>query len=161
LTPSLGVLIGLPVASLLVLAGLACLIAGIRLRVKRGLWTTENFDVPAWGVAATGIVVVVATLVVTGFTMWPWTAEYHEWQTVSGTITGVNSRLLASGTEGGGSTQRFVVQFAGDGRQYSCDDTRCALLHKGDQLTLSCKRAWQYTGTPGYDCNYIDSAVKP
>lgn len=163
MTPSLGVLIGLPAAALLTLVGIGFVIAGVRLRAKRGTWRTEGpfADFPAWGIAATGVVTVLATLITTGITMWPWSAEYHEWQTVSGTITNINSRLLASDTQGGGSTQRFVVQFGGDSNQYSCDDTRCALLHKGDRLTLSCKRAWQYTGTPGYDCNYIDSTVTP
>lgn len=152
--PSLGVLIGLPVAGLLVLIALGIIGFGIYLRFADGEWSDALFPI------GIGVVSVIVVLVATGFFMWPWSAEYHEWQTVSGTITNINSRLLASDTQGGGSTQRFVVQFAANGAQYSCDDTRCALLHDGDQLTLSCKRAWQYSGTPGWDCNYVDSTVK-
>jgi hypothetical protein len=149
--PSLGVLIGLPVAGLIVLAAIGLILGSLIYAARERDWF------PALTGGGVGIAAIIVTLVVTGFLMWPWSAEYHEWQTESGTIAAVNSRLLASGTQGGGSTQRFVVEFAGSGDQFSCDDTRCSLLKPGDYLTLSCKRAYQYTGTPGYDCNYVDS----
>lgn len=149
---SLGVLVGLPLAAL---AALACLLAACFLFY---LWRSTG-DYSDRGLFAGGffgaVVALVATVIFTGWSMWPWVGEYHRWHTTSGTVTAISSRLIGSDTKGGGTTQRFVVTLAGVG-QRSCDDTRCAEVKAGDRLTLSCKRAWQYAGTPGYDCNYIE-----
>jgi hypothetical protein len=150
---SLGTLIGLP---LLILLAVACVVAAIIFgRKARKMKGDNDYDAPLmfW----IGVACWVGLICTIGGTLWgmyPYSAEYHQWQTTQGTVEKVGSRFLSSDTEGGGSTQRFAVTFT-DGRQRSCDDTRCSQIEVGDILTLSCKRAWQFTGTPGYDCNYV------
>jgi hypothetical protein len=148
---SLGTLIGFP------LGIFAALIGAVLVWVCIRWWKRERGASYGDGpLAIVGIVVgslmVAGALIGTGVGMWPYSAEYHQWRTTTGTVQAVGSRLLGDGT---GTTQRFVVTLAGIG-QRSCDDTRCAEVKVGDRLTLSCKRAWQYSGTPGYDCNYLD-----
>lgn len=149
MTPSLGVVIGLPIAALI----LAVCVVLIVVAVRRYQWSPGEFEAEGAlflgaGAAAAALLV----LVVTGFTMWPWKAEYHEWRTASGTVAQVDSRTVSDGDHG--MTERFVVTYT-DRRQRACDDTRCAAVRPGDRLTLRCKRAYQWSGTPGWDCNWL------
>lgn len=161
--PSLGTIVGLPIAGFLVLAFIAAFVLGTILRLQHFAGGGKKMDAHGYMNSTflstrmfriAGVVGLIVTLAITVGTYFPFSSEYHEWQTIRGTVEQVGSRLLASG-DGSGSTQRFVVQFRGDSGQYSCDDTRCALVKVNDTLTISCKRAWQFTGTPGYDCNYV------
>lgn len=143
--PSLGVFIGLPVT---VILGVAC--AAVLLFAAR---IADRMDVSilapiGGGAAAAAVVVVVFVL-----SWFPFSAEYHQWTQLRGTVAQSSSRLISADNA---TSQRFVVAFKGNPGQFSCDDTRCALVHPGDVLTLSCKRSWQYVGTSGYDCNYVD-----
>lgn len=153
---SLGVLVGLPVAGVvtLILLGLAALLLYVWRSTEPGGWSDRGLFA---GGFFTCLALALGVVIATGLLMWPWHAEYHRWTTVTGEVRTVSSRFLASDTQGGGSTQRFVVDLAGVG-QRSCDDTRCSLVKPGDRLTLSCKREWQYTGTPGWSCAYVDDA---
>lgn len=152
---SLGVLVGLPVAGVLTLIGLAlsALLFYMWRTTEPGGYSSDRglFRGGFFGVVLLTLGVVVGT----GILEWPWHAEYHRWTTVSGRVTAVSSRFLASDTKDGGTTQRFVVELAGIG-QRSCDDTRCSLVKPGDRLTLSCKREWQYAGTPGWSCGFVE-----
>ena len=147
---SLGTLIWLPICALLVAAS----IAGIWW-AHRWLTREKAKDGPSItryvGEARSVLIGLYAAVVLlvggTALGMWPYSAEYHQWRDTSGEVQGIDSRLL------NGATERFVVTFT-DGRQRSCDDTRCAQVREGDELTLACKRAWQWSGTHGYDCNY-------
>lgn len=94
------------------------------------------------------IALILAACPVVGY--YPYDAQYHRWETVQGQVEKVSSRFLGDGKS---TTQRFVVRFA-DGRERSCDDTRCSLVKVGDSLALSCKKHWQYAGQAGWDCNY-------
>lgn len=155
---SLGVLVGLPVAGLFLLVGVALTVIGIvaGLRDRKRSYSEGWIDSGAiFGVGVGGLIIV-ATLAITGFTMWPWSAEYHQWRTVSGSVAAVDSRLLSAGDQGG-TNQKFAVRFTGSPQEYGCEDTRCALVKPGQHLELSCKREWQYAGTPGYDCAYVRS----
>lgn len=82
----------------------------------------------------------------------PFDAEYHQWRDVTGEVTDVDKRLKATS---GSMEERYVVTIDGVGSR-SCDDTRCSQVNVGDTLTLTCKREWQYTGTDGYACNFIE-----
>lgn len=104
---------------------------------------------PVAGLAGLGLVLCLAVL---GFVSFPWSGQYHRFVPKTGVVTAVGSRFLASGTQGGGSTQKFVVTMGG--RDYGCNDTRCATVRKGDRLTLMCERSWQWAGVPGWDCNW-------
>lgn len=155
MTPSLGVLIGLPIAGLLVLVGLGIAVIGIRLRVVRGRWISKGLEeVAAWGALATGVCVILVTALATGFFMWPWSAEYHVWTPVSGTVTATGTRLL--GSSDNSTSQYYAEQI--NGQTYRCDDTRCSTVKVGDELSLTCKREWQYAGAPGWDCNFVSTA---
>lgn len=136
---SLGVLIGLPALTIGLLV-LACIL------VK--LIRSDQDDAVIVGFLLVGV------LVGAGILYWPWKVEYHHWQHVAGQVKQVQSRFLSKDH---GTEQRFVVVFT-DNRIRSCDDTRCSLLKPHDHLDLSCKRKWQWTGTPGWDCNYVRSS---
>ena len=102
---------------------------------------------------AIAAVFVIVTLTPAG--MYPYKAEYHQWREVSGTVEKIDRRLIGNGDS---MEDKFVIRFAySGGRQFGCDDTRCASVEPGDALTLSCKRAWQYTGTDGYDCRFVST----
>lgn len=145
---SLGTIIWLPIAALLLI-----ILVGVGwwlLHIWRDLNSYDRGPALGLGLAALGC----ALLLVggTAWGMWPYSGEYHQWRTTTGTVEQIDSRIISSGDSG--PTERYVVTFD-DGRQRSCDDTRCAQVGEGDELTLACKRAWQWSGTHGYDCNYF------
>lgn len=149
--PSLGVLIGLPIAALFTLLSLILIAVGIRKRIADGEF---ELDEPAGWLVGIGAGMLVVTLGLTAVAMWPWSTEYHQWRPVGGTVDVVQSRLISAGDKGG-TDQKFVVRFTSSKQEYSCEDTRCALLKPGQHLDLSCKRSWQYAGTSGFDCQYV------
>lgn len=86
--------------------------------------------------------------------MYPWKAEYHEWRPVTGVVATVDSRLTANTS--GGMEDKFVVTLTDNpGQQYGVLDTRAASLRPGDHLDITCVRRWQWSGTHGYDCNFV------
>lgn len=144
---SLGTLIGLPLLALLFLV---CLGVGVwLLLIWRGLSKYDRGPALTLGILA--VFCAVLTAAGTAWGMWPYDGEYHQWRETSGTVQQIDSRFVGADKS---TTERFVVTFD-DGRQRSCDDTRCAQVEEGDELTLACKRAWQWSGTHGYDCNYV------
>jgi hypothetical protein len=148
---SLGTMIGLPASILgcVVLAG--CIWLAWRWVVKsRGDEFGEHGM--ALGIFGLAVLSLLCAIVGIAWGMWPYDAEYHQWRETSGTVQTIDSRFVGADRS---TTERFVVTFD-DGRQRSCDDTRCAQVREGDGLTLACKRAWQWAGTHGYDCNYVD-----
>ncbi len=144
---SIGVLIGGPVTIALLLLGLGAIVAGIVLRDDGG-----------WGVVGGGAgwIAVVLAFALSPIGFYPYGAEYHQWRNVSGTVEKIDSRLISVGKS---MEDKFVVRFVGSGLQFGCDDTRCSQVGEGDALTLSCQRAWQYTGTDGYDCRFVSMKV--
>jgi hypothetical protein len=148
--PSLGMIIGLPIVGLVLVASLISFYAFGRYakncdEIDHGLVVAFK-----WASPAVAVIVVIAT----AFACWPFKWEYHSWQTTTGTVQTVSNRLVSTGEKS--MEQRFVVAFT-DGRQRACDDSRCSLLRPGMTLTLRCKRAYQWGATPGYDCNYVDA----
>lgn len=145
-TWSLGTLIWLPLATLMVAACLAGIPAvlrwGGRNEIDRG---------PSIFAAALSAVAAFLILIGTAFGMWPFKAEYHQWRETTGKVRAVSSRIIPAGERS--MQQRFVVEYT-DGRQRACDDTRCTLVRPGDELTLMCKRAYQWGASPGWDCNW-------
>lgn len=159
---SLGVWIGIPVTGFLVLIVLLVLVVGILLRVKgktkeekraidRYTMSPDDRRAGFWIIVGSVIsLFLIAVVFVVLF--WPFQTEYHKWMPHSGTVALIDERIL---TQDKSVEQKFVVQFTGSDAQYGCTDTRCANVEKGDHLTLSCKRVWQYTGTHGYDCTFV------
>lgn len=147
---SLGTLIAMPVGLAL---AIAFAIGGVWLiRSDRNLHpSSADKGLVKWlGIGSLGAAFI--SLGATAWGMYPYSAEYHQWRDVSGTVAKIDDRLIGTGD---GMETKFVVRFEGSGMQFACDDTRCAQVEPGDALTLSCKRAWQYTGTDGYDCRFV------
>jgi hypothetical protein len=103
--------------------------------------------------SAAGVVVAAVGL---WWGMYPWKAEYHEWRPVSGVVETIDSRLVASGNGDGSMEDKFVVTFKGNPQEYGVLDTRAAAVKPGDTLTITCVRRWQWSGSHGYDCNFVD-----
>lgn len=152
-TWSLGVKIGLPIAGVLLLLALVACVGAACLYVidKRRGGYEPGFYLVLSAIAGGCAALVVG---VAAWAFYPYDSDYHRWQPKHGQITEISSRLLSSGDNG--TTQKFVVALDSGG-EFACNDTRCSLLHKGDYLSLSCKKAWQFSGTDGWDCNYVDS----
>lgn len=146
---SLGTLIGLPVSILLVVATLGIAVALIG-------WGYD-FDLRVMGAFVLILGIAGAAMIASPWGMYPYKGEYHQWREVSGTVDQIDKRLISSG---GKMEDKFVIRFEGSDLQFGCDDTRCAQVKPDDDLTLSCKRAWQYTGTDGYDCRFT-STTRP
>lgn len=138
---TLGVLIGLPIAIIVAFAVLVvAVIAGLA---------------KEWGTLAGCLGVLAVIAIITGFAFWPYESEYHQWRPHHGTIAAVQSRLVSAGDNG--MNQKFVVRFEGNHQEYAVEDTRASLLKKGDKLTISCKKTWQWSAAPGYDCRWWGS----
>jgi len=97
-----------------------------------------------------GALVILVAGIIAGVVAFPFSGQYHRYVPKTGVVTATGSRLLADGH--GGSTQKFVVTI--NGQDYGCNDTRCATVKPGDDVTLMCERTWQWSGTAGYDCNW-------
>jgi NADH:ubiquinone oxidoreductase subunit 5 (subunit L)/multisubunit Na+/H+ antiporter MnhA subunit len=95
-----------------------------------------------------GPVIAVLVVVATWWGIYPWESEYHQWVPKSGVVETIDSRLVAM--EG-----KFVVKFQGDDQQYGVLDTRASGVRTGDQLTITCVRRWQWSGSHGFDCNFV------
>jgi hypothetical protein len=147
---SLGVLVGLPI--MLVLTG-AALVTGITMIRKSH--DMDDIDGPfaKWGglaIVAAAVITLAVAASPAGY--YPYSAEYHQWRPVSGTVTQVSSRIISDGSSS--VSQRFVVKIKGRDSFYGCDDTRCSTIKPGDTVHLSCKREWQYASVPGYGCRW-------
>lgn len=138
---SLGVLIGLPVVALVVLALL--------------VWIVFCFfeDEPGLGIGSSVVLLAFVGVVLSPLGYYPYKAEYHQWRDKSGVVAEVNKRLVSNGDHG--MSEKIVIRYKDSGQEYGCEDTRCALTKTGDTLDLKCKRAWQYASVSGYDCRFV------
>jgi hypothetical protein len=98
-------------------------------------------------------VATVALLAGTWWGMYPWRAEYHQWRPIEGIVDRVDSRIVPAGDSS--VEQKIVVLFRDNPQQYGVLDTRAAGAHPGDRLAITCVRRWQYSGSDGYDCEFV------
>lgn len=152
---SLGVLIGVPLAALLFLVvvgwGAVMFALGMR-RKKTGYGNSARMVRDPYLIWSGVAIAVVGGLIVAGgfvFAMWPFNSQFHQWRSVHGTVQQISSRLIASDKS---MSQRYVVVI--DGQQFGIDDTRASLLHKGDQVSLKCKREYQFQSVSGWACRW-------
>lgn len=149
---SIGTLVVLPLMILIILA-----LIGIGIWLRSRKWGPYDagdriwFPRICWSLA---VLVLIGTLLA----MYPYKSEYHHWQSVRGIVTSTNSRFLAKSS---GTDQKFVVTFEASSQQFGCNDTRCSTIREGDYLEITCKRVFQFFGTPGYDCNFVDYVHQP
>lgn len=132
-------------------------VAGVMFLMWRSMRADREPDT-GWALATSIGFAVLAGLI--GLALWwgmyPWKAEYHEWRAHSGTVSKLDSRIVSAGDHGG-SMDKYVVKFEGDDQLYGVLDTRMANVEVGDELVITCVRRWQWSGSHGYDCNYVDS----
>ncbi len=112
-TPSLGILVGLPVAFLLAAVAVIALVVALRARRTASRYDRGDMTFVACCAAAALVVVVVATAVA----MWPWKYEYRFWQPVEGNVQEISKRLVANGDKG--MSEKFVVTINGFSRTAS------------------------------------------
>lgn len=146
---TLGVLIGIPVTVAAV--GLLLWIGQVLKRVQARERDKPYGDEPLarvfkWVARAAAL----ALLVGVAIGMYPWSAPYHQFRPVSGTVDSVSSRFISSGDSG--TTQNFLVVI--DGKPYRVDDTRAAGLKAGDHVDLMCVKSWQWSAAPGQICRW-------
>ena len=84
--------------------------------------------------------------------LFPWEAEYHQYQERRGVVKEIGKRLLADGDS---MSEKFVVRFEGVDGEFGCLDTRCAIVEPGDKLTVKCLMEWDYNGTDGHNCKFV------
>ena len=148
---SLGVLVALPILSVILLA---LVVGGVVLFRLRG--DVDDFDRPLFigsAISCWAVAFVIALLMALPTGYYPYKAEYHQWRTHSGVVAEVSKRLVGDGDSG--MSEKIVVRYKEDGGEFGCEDTRCSLVKAGDVLDLKCKRAWQYASVSGYDCRFV------
>lgn len=150
----LGVKVGLPIAIVvgLVLLALAAvtyryIIRNFRTRIDRYGWS-DRFVCSVVG-AVVSTVGLIGLLTGTLIGYYPYKAEYHQFRWNTGRVTSIAAPFSAASN---------VYQLTIDGLgQRTCADTRCAAVHIGDTVTLSCIRHYQYSGTNPYICSFVSN----
>lgn len=146
MTPSLGLMIGLPIGILITVVLLAAFFI-LRRQIKGG---EDFFDGEYKFFSWNALIGAFIAIVITAGAMYPYKMEYHSWTPVEGKVAEVSSRMLK---DGDGMSERYVITFE-DGRKRGCDDTRCSGIKPGDTINLTCKREWQFAGQDGWACNW-------
>lgn len=140
---TLGVLIGLPVAVIIILIAFfgGIILAAISREILPLL---------------VGLAAAVIVAVITGIVMWPWQTEYHRYQDVTGTVTGVSHRVVTSGSGDSKKIEdKYVVSVQGTDKDFGILDTRASLLKQGDTVHLRCLRVYEFrSSNNGYDCKW-------
>lgn len=143
-TPSVGLWLGGPFTLLAIVACLVAIVTGVF------IFRRES----EWGFLLGSSVALVAVCLIALVAYWPLDREYHYWVPKQGTVTNTGNRLISQGE--GKVAQRYVLEF-GDGKQYGVDDTRAALVKKGDAVRLRCKREHEWGAAReanGYACKW-------
>lgn len=157
-TWTLGVKIGLPFAILgligLVVGTVLCFRWYLRERNDEFYTSDRGF---ALGCTLVGIALQLVLIGSCLYAYFPYSAEYHQYRTVTGTVERISNRLIVN-TDSDGNTsggQKFVVIFKGSGgKQYGINDTRASLVRPGDKIAINCIRVFEYGSTDGYDCKW-------
>lgn len=139
---SIGYIVGTSIAAALVLAAIGFAVA---------LWRDDEPGM-ALGINIPIILIVVGAWVALAWP--PFDMDYHRYDTVTGTVTSVEKRLVS---EGEGMSEKYVVALDGDSQQYGCLDTRCSAIKKGEPVEMSCIRVWAWYGSDGFDCEFISA----
>jgi hypothetical protein len=145
---TLSVLIGLPIVGFIALAFLAA--------IALGVWAFRDGDDDGATLVVGGVIGGVILLAATGYSYYPYRAEYHRWKPVAGEVDQVQSQPVSTWD----GNQKFVIRLKNNRLEYGCEDTRCSLLKPGERLELSCVQVWMYSGADGFDCNYVRSEAK-
>lgn len=143
---SLGVLIGLPLACLIVLGLLLAFVVMLwgRLDIEEEEYHFEY----SMGALISGVALL-TTLGITLSGLYPYREDFHRYYKVSGNVEQVAHRQISDGNT---MSERYVLVIGGE--PYGVDDTRASLVHEGDHVTLMCKKEWVYNSESGWACNW-------
>jgi hypothetical protein len=137
-TWDLAYIIGMSVIGFITVIALVFMVVGIRLR--------EGVPIASGGGVA--LICVVLMLLVS----FPYDKQYHAYYPVTGTVQQVDKRLLPDGDS---MQEKIVVLYEGSSQQFGCEDTRCASVRPGDELSLKCITDWDFQGADGRDCRFV------
>jgi len=152
-TPTLGILIGIPAAALLFLAGLVLFFYAWTRQGEGDSYDADFSTIMKWGAFAWCIIV----LVVSAFAFWPYEWQYHSYAEKGGEVSDVSKRLVSAGEN---SMQEKIVMTI-DGEQYGVLDTRAALVKPGDHVSIACKRVYEWgSSNHGWDCKWNGELVR-
>jgi hypothetical protein len=94
--------------------------------------------------------VILAFIAQFGFMAAGYNGDYMAYKPISGQVQDIASRQIADGK---GMSTRYVLQI--NGQPYGVDDTRAALVKRGDTVNLNCVKEFVWGSTNnGYACNW-------
>jgi hypothetical protein len=140
---SIGFIIGVPIAVLLLLFFLA--------GIKWGGDSEGRFGAGVLAVACVAWLFLPWGLFVTGGT------DYHKFKPKSGEVAEIGHRQVSKGK---GMEEKFVIRFKDGAQEYGVSDTRAGLVKVGDIVTIKCKRSYQFASESGYDCRWVSRIPK-
>lgn len=147
-TAGLGIRIGLPISIIFILIFLIGTLLFAFAAKREGGTDRGDFFLYMWMLFG-GLVI---TLSISAWSFWPLKREYHWWSDRVGTVQEISSRLAPNGSS---MEQKYVVTLEGDPHPYGVLDTRASLLKKGDRVSLSCIRVYEFgSGDDGYNCKW-------
>jgi hypothetical protein len=145
MTPTAGLSIGLPIIAAITVVMVGAIVACILHNRSKGYNDTAHFE---W-------VIGILLIIMLGFSAWgywPYKQEYHYYKPVSGTVEDISSRITPTDKS---VEQKFVVKLQDDPTLYGITDTRASLLKKGDTVSISCKREYEWGSTNhGWNCKW-------
>lgn len=147
---TIAAIILIPAGGLITLVALVILIAGMR-HEPNG-FGYDDFRLNAGFGGGTALVVGLLLLVfpLIGLSLVGFNGDYMAYKPISGQVQDIASRQIADGK---GMSTRYVVQI--NGAPYGVDDTRAALVKKGDTVNLNCVKEFVWGSTNnGYACNW-------
>jgi hypothetical protein len=152
-TITMGSIIGGVALALLLFVCLACI--GVGVLNASDTRTSGYSSAPAWPFIVGGIA---AGLVILGCWWWGMaftlSSDYHAWNVKEGRVEKISKRLVSNGDKG--MQERFVFRLE-DGQLYGVDDTRASLVESGDDVSLKCKKDYEW-GVPreahGWACKW-------
>jgi hypothetical protein len=147
---TLGVLVGIPLLVAALIIGVIWTIFAYGTEDRRQFDTSATAGFRFFGKFC-GPILVLGVLIGASVGYFPYEAQYHQYQETTGIVASIDVRLVSSGDS---MQEKFVVVYD-DGRERGCLDTRCAAVQPGDILTMECKRIYQWSGTDGWDCNFV------
>lgn len=138
---ALGSMVGLGITVIILLI---CLMGFIG-----GFYDRKTGQGLMWGSLLVGLVMI--ALAASPLMFYPYKKEYHYWEPISGTVSDVEKRLVGSGS---GMEEKYIVAYEGSNQEYRIDDTRASFIERGDEVTVLCKRVWQFAATDGFVCRW-------
>lgn len=100
-----------------------------------------------WSLGWVPVIGVLALVIAPLFGYYPYDADYHRLQPVSGVVADVKTRTMDT---------YYVITYR-EGAVVRCDDSRCANVKVGDTLNLLCTKEHQW-GSPkeadGWGCRW-------